>query len=192
MAEAWEIEARGRERTNQIRLQADLRRQDRITSEEFDVEIEKLRGESERELTLLTHDLDKENRALDLKFEELKNSQQVRLEAIQTSIKQQDDFFRHFWEIDKEVVRLETRLVEMVMAGRIGAEQTVLEHGHSIETKARDQSHELRMEAERRVNTSHTTDEEIRKARALKELDREFQSIDEEAIGNVLQKLDKI
>lgn len=192
MAEAWEIEARGRQRTDQIRLQADLRRQDRISSEVFDAEIEQLRGANERDLALLHHDLDRENRALDLKFLELKNGQQVRLEAIQTAIKQQDDFFRYFWDIDREVVRLETRLVELEVAARIGAEQTILEHRHSMETKDRDQSHELKMETERRVTTAHSTDQEIRKARALKELDREFGEAQAEDIANVLGKLDRM
>ena len=50
MAEAWELATRHQQRVEQIRLQSDLRRQDRIGSEIFDAEIEKLRGENEREL----------------------------------------------------------------------------------------------------------------------------------------------
>lgn len=119
MADPWELATRHENRIEQIRLQADLRRQERVSSEEYTAEIERLRGENERDLALLHHDLEKENRALDLKFQELHNNQQVRLEAIQAAIKQHDDFFRHFWEIDKEVSQLEIRLTEMAVAARI-------------------------------------------------------------------------
>ena len=68
------LTTRHQQRVGQIRLQADLRRQDRVSSEVFDAEIEKLRGENERDLAVLNHDLERENRALDLKFQELQNS----------------------------------------------------------------------------------------------------------------------
>ena len=182
MAEAWELATRHQQRVEQIRLQSDLRRQDRIGSEIFDAEIEKLRGENERELVLLNHDLEKENRALDLKFQELQNSQQVRLEAIQTAIKQQDDFFRHFWEIDKEVVRLETRLVEMAVAGRITADQSILDHRNAMEAKTADQGHELR-------RMSHETDEALRRERGMREMGREFGEASEEDVEAAYARL---
>jgi Zn-dependent metalloprotease len=186
MAEAWELTTRHEQRVEQIRIQADLRRQERISSAEYTAEIERLRGENERELALLHHDLEKENRVLDLKFQELQNSQQVRLEAIQTAIKQQDDFFRHFWELDKEVTQLEARLIEMAAAARIAVEQSTLERAH----KDRDQTHELRMEAERRKTITHETDQDIRKERAIRELDREFQGKSAEDVAAILKRLD--
>ena len=43
----------------------------------------------------------------------LRNTQQLRLESLQTAIEQHNDLFRHFWDIDKVVVALATRLVEL-------------------------------------------------------------------------------
>jgi len=185
MAEPWELTTRHEQQVERIQLQADLRRQDKISASQFDVEVERIRGDNERELERIRHEVSVENRALDVKFQEFGNAQQLRLEAAQTAIKQQDDFFRHFWDIDKAVLQLETQLIEMVVAARITAQQTVLEHGHSLEHKEREQRHEL-------AKITHETDQAIRKERALKEINREFEQMSAEDVAAVIKKLDNL
>ena len=165
---------RHRYAVERLETQAELRDRQRQTAALHDVEVKRLKGESEEALTRLRHEQDIENRQLDIQFGEYQNAQQLRMESLQTTIKQHDDLFRHFWEIDKEIVRLETRLVEIVVAARIGAEQSVTDHRNAMEIKSSEQAHALKMEAENRTSTTHTTDQEIRKERAIRELDREF------------------
>lgn len=193
MADHHELVTRHEHRVEQIRLQADLRRQDRIGSEEYRAEIERLRGENERGLALLHHDLERENRALDLKFQELRNSQQVRLEAIQTAIRQHDEFFRHYWEIDKEVVRLETRLIELVVEAHLTASQSVLEHQHLMASTMSQHDHARTMAEEER-NTLTLKDNLDKgnfefKERLKIQLAREFSTASTEQINAAVEKL---
>lgn len=74
---------------------------------------------------------------------ELENAQQLRLESLQTIIKQHDDFFRHFWAMDQDVLGLEIRLVELVAKARIDTEKSRLDHSQAMESKQSDQAHEL-------------------------------------------------
>lgn len=193
MAEPHELEIRQNHHLERIREQARLRDQQRIRAEEFDVEVEQLRGQNERELVRLTHELGIENRQLDLQYNEFKNGQQLRFEALQTAIKQQDDFFRHFWALDAEVLGLETRLIEKKADALIAERFSTLTHRQTMEAKTSDQGHDRTMAEEERVTLSHKNELEKDqfefKERLKITLVREFGSASEERINATLDKL---
>ncbi|MDJ0627630.1 MAG: hypothetical protein QNJ44_05175 [Rhodobacter sp.] len=193
MTDGQELDIRHHHRLEQIREQARLRDQQRIRAEEFDVEVEKLRGENERELTRLTHELAIENRQLDLQYNEFKNGQQVRLEALQTAIKQQDDFFRHFWALDAEVLGLETKLIEKKADALIAERFSAQAHRQTMEAKTSDQSHDRMMAEEERATLSHKNEldkDNFEFRERLKiTLMREFGAVVEEQIDATLDKL---
>lgn len=193
MAEPQELEIRQSHHLERIREQARLRDQQRIKAEEFDVQVEQLRGENERELARLSHDLGIENRNLDLQFNEFKNGQSLRLEALQTAIKQQDDFFRHFWALDAEVLGLETRLIEKKADALIAERFSTLTHQQTMEAKNSDQGHDVVMSAEERVTLTHKNeldkDNFEFKERLKIILMRDFGNVTEAQINATLDKL---
>jgi len=193
MIDGHELDIRHNHRLEQIREQASLRDQQRIRAEEFDVEVEKLKGENERELTRLSHELAIENRQLDLQFNEFKNGQQLRLEALQTAIKQQDDFFRHLWTLDAEVLRLETRLIEKKADALIAERFSAQTHRQTMEAKSSDQGHDQVMASEERVTLSHKNeldkDNFEFKERLKIALTREFGTASADQIQSTLDKL---
>lgn len=193
MSEAWEIAVRHGNRLEEIQEQARLRDNQRIRAEEFDVEVEKLRGENEQSLTRLRHELEIENRNLDLQFNEFKNGQQLRMEALQISIKQQDDFFRHFWALDAEVLGLETRLIEKKADALIAERFSAQTHQQTMEAKISDQSHDVVLAVEERVTLTHKNDLDKDnfefKERLKIALVREFGQAAEEQINSTLDKL---
>lgn len=193
MAEPHELEIRQNHHLERIREQARLRDQQRIRAEEFDVEVEQLRGQNERELTRLNHELGIENRSLDLQFNEFKNGQQLRLEALQTAIKQQDDFFRHFWALDAEVLGLETKLIEKRADALIAERFSTLTHQQTMEAKHSDQGHDLALSADERVTLTHKNeldkDNFEFKERLKIELMREFGTTASEQVNATVEKL---
>ncbi|MGB0900975.1 hypothetical protein [Halocynthiibacter sp.] len=193
MADQNELETRQQHRLEQIRLQAQLHDQRHIRADEFDVEVERLRGDNERSLTRLTHELDIENRQLDLQYNEFKNSQQLRLEALQIAVKQQDDMFRHFWALDAEVLGLETRLIEKKADAVIAEQFSAQTHRQSMEAKTSDQYHDRTMSEEERMTLSHKNeldkDNFEFKERLKITLMREFGNVAEAKINATLEKL---
>ncbi len=193
MVERHELETRQQHHLERIREQARLRDQQRIRSEQFDVEVENLRGENERSLARLSHELDIENRQLDLKFNEFKNGQTLRLDALQTAIKQQDDFFRHFWALDAEVLGLETKLIEKKADALIAERFSAQTHRQHMEAKTSDQAHDRVMAGEDRVTASHKNeldkDNFEFKERLKITLMQEFGNVAEAQINATLEKL---
>lgn len=193
MAEPRELEIRQSHHLERIREQARLRDQQRIRAEEFDVQVEQLRGENERELARLSHDLGIENRNLDLQYNEFKNGQSLRLEALQTAIKQQDDFFRHFWTLDAEVLGLETRLIEKKADALIAERFSAQSHRQTMEAKNSDQGHDVMMSGEERATLTHKNeldkDNFEFKERLKITLMREFGNVAEAQINSTLDKL---
>lgn len=193
MTDGHELDIRQHHHLERIREQARLRDQQRIRAEEFDVEVEQLRGENERDLTRLRHELDIENRNLDLQLAEFKNGQQLRLEALQTNIKQQDDFFRHFWALDAEVLGLETRLIEKKADALIAERFSTLTHRQTMEAKSSDQGHDLTLSADERVTLSHKNeldkDNFDFKERLKIELMREFGATATDQVNATVEKL---
>lgn len=195
MIDGHEIETRQRHHLERIREQAHLRDQQRMRAEDFDVEVERLRGDNERALARLSHELGIENRQLDLQYDEFKNGQSLRMEALQTAIKQQDDFFRHFWALDAEVLGLETRLIEKKADALIAERFSTLTHHQSMEAKTSDQTHDVVMSAEERQTLTHKNeldkDNFEFKERLKIALVREFGQAAEAQVQATLDKLSR-
>ena len=141
-----------------IRLQAQLRREEKTEIQEALADVERIKGQNEQSLARLSHELNVENRALDLQYQEHQNAQALRLETLQTTLKQHDDFFRFFWELDKDVLALETRIIELWTAAQIQQDQTRLEHSNEMEARRADQAHELVMQEQERITLTHKND----------------------------------
>ena len=193
MTDGHELDVRQQHHLERIREQARLRDQQRIRAEEFDVEVEQIRGQNEQSLARLRHELDIENRQLDLQYNEFKNGQALRLEALQTAIKQQDDFFRHLWALDAEVLGLETRLIEKKADALIAERFAAQAHQHSMAVKFSDQDHELVMSTEERVTLTHKNeldkDNFEFKERLKIELMREFGAAAKDQVDATVEKL---
>jgi len=193
MADAQELEIRHKNRLAEIREQAALRDRGRIKSEEFDVQVENIRGENERELTQLIHDLGIENRQLDLQYNEFKNGQTLRLEGLQTQIKQQDDFFRHFWTLDEEVLKLEIILIEKAADALIAERAKEQDHTHHMAIKASEQVQDVVMAEEERRTLTHKNEldkDNFKFKEELKiELARTFGQVSQEHIDRTIEKL---
>lgn len=171
-----------------IRVQADLREQAKVRAEAFDVEVEKVRGENERQLARLQQDIAVENRNLDVQHREIQNAQALRLEALQTAIKQHDDFFRHFWAMDQEVLGLETRIIEIIVKARVDENQSRLTHQQSMEAKRSDQLHELT--AAHQKNELDKDNFEF-KERLKIQLAREFGQVNQDNINAAVDRMFK-
>ena len=171
-----------------IRVQADLREQAKVRAEAFDVEVEQVRGDNERRLARLHQEIAVENRNLDVQHREIQNAQQLRLEALQTAVKQHDDFFRHFWAMDQEVLGLETRIIEIIVKARVEARQTTLTHRQSMEAKQSDQLHELTVAHQR--NELDKDNFEF-KERLKIQLAREFGLVNQDNINAAVDRMFK-
>lgn len=141
-----------------IERTAELRQQQREAVAVLDADTERLRGENERAAMQLRHELDIENRNLDLQDQALRDALQIRLESLQTTLRQHDDFFRHFWALDQELLTLEGRIAEKLIDGGIRAKQSALDHHHAMESKASDQAHEIVMAEEARKSATHANE----------------------------------
>jgi len=170
------------EAVERIEAQAKLRERGQISAAEFDAEVEQLRGENERKALRLMHDLGVERLNVDLQYQEKANEQHARLEGILTRIRQHDDQVRFFWELDREVVQLESRLIEKRLEAEIKKDQTRIE-----------QDHEVRMEKQKRKTMSHENeldkDNFEFKERLVRELSREFGGYAEADISAAYDRL---
>lgn len=188
-------DTRQRHALERIHTQASLRNQSRQAAAAYDAEAEQVKGDNERNAMRLQHDLDIENRQLDLQFQAYRDGQQIRLESLQTAIKQHDDYFRYFWELDKDILALEGRIAEKVIAAGLQQGQTRLDHQNAMESKTSDQSHEITMEAEKRVSATH--DNELDKdnfefkERLRLQLAREHGQLSRQEVADIMARLDK-
>lgn len=178
-----------------IHTQANLRGQHREAAAAYDAEAEQVKGDNERNAMRLQHDLDIENRQLDLQFQAYRDGQQIRLESLQTAIKQHDDYFRHFWELDKDILALEGRIAEKIIAAGLQQGQTRLDHQNAMESKTSNQGHEITMEAEKRVSATH--DNELDKdnfefkERLRLKLAREHGQLSRQEVADIMARMDK-
>lgn len=190
---APEDDIKQRHALERIREQAELRGQQREVAAVYDAESEQIRGENERNAMRLRHDLDIENRQLDLQADAFRDGQKIRLESLQTTIKQHDDYFRHFWELDKELVTLEGRIAELIVAAGLQQQQTKLDHHNAMQAKEADHSNQVHMEAEKRISATHENeldkDNFEFKERLKIQLAREFGTVSRENINETVDRL---
>jgi len=176
-----------------IREQSRLREQSREAARDFDVEVERLRGENDRRSLQLQQEYNIENRNLELQQQVHVNDEQLRFEGLQTKIKQYDDQLRYFWEVDKDVFALQARILELWAGHEIHTRQTDQAHGHSMEHKLADHSHEIAMEGEKRATKTHENeldkDNFEFKERLKIELYKELGHHSQEAVDAAFEKM---
>ena len=71
-----------------------------------------IEGANAKELMELQHDLNKENRSLDHQFNMAEDARQLEREAAELIMRRRDDFIRHHWEMDEQILALELRVLE--------------------------------------------------------------------------------
>jgi len=79
----------------------------------------------------LQHELNKENRLLDHRFALAEDARELGRQACETKLRQRDDFIRHHWLHDTEILGLEIRLIERLIESQAKAALSRQEHGQA-------------------------------------------------------------
>jgi len=90
-----------------------------------------IQGANAKELMELQHELNKENRHLDHQFALAEDARELEREAIEIKLRQRDDFIRHHWDNDSEILALEIRVIEMLIERESKASLSAQEHGQA-------------------------------------------------------------
>ena len=79
----------------------------------------------------LQHELNKDNRLLDHQFALAEDARELERLAVETTIQQRDDYIRHMWDNDSEILALELKIIEMLIESQSKAALSVQEHGQT-------------------------------------------------------------
>jgi len=90
-----------------------------------------LEGANAKELMELQHDLNKENRRLDHQFNLAEDARELEREACELIMKRRDDFIRHHWTMDEQILGLELRVLEQQIKSKSDANLSKQEHEQS-------------------------------------------------------------
>jgi len=90
-----------------------------------------IQGANAKELMELQHELNKENRLLDHQFALAEDARELEREAIEIKLRQRDDFIRHHWDNDSEILALEIRVIEMLIERESKQALSKQEHGQA-------------------------------------------------------------
>lgn len=85
-------------------------------------------GANAKELMELQHELNRENRLLDHQFAVAEDARELERLAIETTIRQRDDYIRHMWDNDSEILALELKVIEMLIERQSKASLSAQEH----------------------------------------------------------------
>ncbi len=87
-----------------------------------------IEGANAKELMELQHELNKENRLLDHQFALAEDARELERLAVETTIRQRDDYIRHMWDNDSEILALELKVIELLMERESKASLSQQEH----------------------------------------------------------------
>lgn len=90
-----------------------------------------IEGANAKELMELQHELNKENRLLDHQFALAEDARELERFAVETTIRQRDDYIRHMWDNDSEILALELKVIEMLIERQSKASLSALEHSQA-------------------------------------------------------------
>ncbi len=71
-----------------------------------------IEGANAKELMELQHELNKDNRLLDHQFNMAEDARELEREALELIMRRRDDFIRHHWSMDEQILGLELRIYE--------------------------------------------------------------------------------
>jgi len=90
-----------------------------------------IEGANAKELMELQHELNKENRLLDHQFALAEDARELERLAVETTIRQRDDYIRHMWDNDSEILALELKVIEMLIERQSKASLSAQEHAQA-------------------------------------------------------------
>ncbi|PHS23557.1 MAG: hypothetical protein COA84_10925 [Robiginitomaculum sp.] len=122
MTDSTELQKRHENTLERIERSAELIRQRQTESHQIrerqSAQITMIEGANAKELLELQHELNKENRLFDHQFALAEDARELEREACEILLRRRDDFIRHHWEKDKEILALELRVIEKMIEGR--------------------------------------------------------------------------
>jgi len=90
-----------------------------------------IEGANAKELMELQHELNKENRLLDHQFAMAEDARELERLAVETTIRQRDDYIRHMWDNDSDILALELKVIELLIERQSKASLSAQEHGQA-------------------------------------------------------------
>ena len=87
-----------------------------------------MEGANAKELMNLQHQLNKENRQLDHQFNMAEDARELEKEATELIMRRRDDFIRHHWSMDQEILGLELRILESQIKAQSDSKLSKQEH----------------------------------------------------------------
>ena len=122
-----------------------------------------IEGANAKELMELQHELNRENRSLDHQFALAEDARELERQALEIIMRRRDDFIRHHWDMEQQILMQELRLVEKQVEASNDSAMSAQKHQQAkdLATLKHEQAKELK---------SHSTDEMIRLRKAFGEL----------------------
>lgn len=90
-----------------------------------------IEGANAKELMELQHDLNKENRSLDHQFNMAEDARELERDALELIMRRRDEYIRHHWSMDQQILDLELRVIESQIKAKSDATLSRQEHQQS-------------------------------------------------------------
>lgn len=90
-----------------------------------------IEGANAKELMELQHQLNKDNRLLDHQFNMAEDARELEREALELIMRRRDDFIRHHWAMNEQILALELRVYENQIKAKQVSNLSKQEHQQS-------------------------------------------------------------
>lgn len=148
MADYEQIQQQHYNAINRLERGAELTRQRQEASdarkERQRIQSTMIEGANAKELMELQHELNKENRLLDHQFALAEDARELERIAVETMIRQKDDYIRHLWDNDSKILAFELKIIEILLSGHAKASLSMQEHAQAKDMA----SHNAKIEKE--------------------------------------------
>lgn len=135
MVDTERVEHQHRNALQRLERSAELTRQrqdaNEVHKERQRMQADIIQGANAKELMELQHELNKENRHLDHQFALAEDARELERQAVEIKLRQRDDFIRHHWDNDSEILALEIRVIEMLIERESKQALSKQEHGQA-------------------------------------------------------------
>jgi len=119
MADPEQIEQQHKNAIARLERSAELTRQRQEANESRKerqrIQSTVIEGANAKELMELQHELNKENRMLDHQFALAEDARELERIGVETAIRQRDDYVRHLWDNDTQILTLELKIIEFLL-----------------------------------------------------------------------------
>lgn len=135
MADPANIEQQHRNAIARLERSAELTRERQVEAEarkeRTRIQASIIDGANAKELMELQHELNKENRLLDHEFAKAEDAREIEREAIEITMRRRDDYVRHMWDNDTQILGLELKIIELLLERQSKASLSAQEHGQA-------------------------------------------------------------